>query len=1286
MTWDAMRSMRFASQAVSTPEPRRQGRWRRWILRSLAALAAWIAVTLVVAVVFARSLDQPWVKGRIKELAHALAGVDVDYRAAKLHLLSGVEIADLVVRSPAEFRAFASELVRVERVGARWSPRALLGRGPVIGRVTASGVTLTAVVDEHGKTSFDALGGSPAKSPPAPLSRRASNLLGTAPPIESLDVDRITLALIRTDHGKVSDRIELEHLAASVALTSPSPVGKGFRAVVKLGGSTKPLELALGRTQAGASSSSARAKLWVAVTATPSLMTAALDLRMLEQTFAASVSADHWLHAEATARFDPAAGRTEVMLGHTAAGDGAATADAVAVIPDVGQPTLQSAHGDIDLARLLGWLPAGLVPVTVERAKVRYRIESLIAGPVVKLSEGGTATVDVDVSNATWSGAGGPLRTGDVTLALRAQPSEGGGVAVRGSMKLARTELATGKERAVADDVTVDIDGRRRIDGVVAGRAAARFARVEHGGASSLVAREGRVEIRVDGLHADATNVLAARGDVTLSTDVRSLDARLAGARTKLDGLALRCHTALEGQAPYSAELAADASRLRIDDGDGNLVADAPAHFDGKVHDVQVDVLHPVASRGVVHVSAVVGETRASLDATKATDAIDYALRAEARSLKVVRPFLSSALNAAAPWDRMALAMRSNGRVERLGGGGPKIRETTRLDIEHPAFAGAAAKSVSLRLDSEGTRARQSVDVDLSAQGLAFDGGNPEDDHATLSAVVDGEAPSLEFRLATEGHATTRVSGSLSFDSSRRAVLYAVDAELAHLAELAPLAAKDRGLGAFDLSELEVGLAGRGALLGVVDGVQRDGMVQLSPNPARTAAVEGKAELRLAHFRWEKGDVAIATPSLSWQGDMHVEGTRRTVNSRLAVGTLHVDLGSRDVDVNGIDDSASAVVTGNLTDPEIELRQRLSVRAVEQSIVPEYPLGDVAVTLSVEHNPEDGPDALMHLSDMKIANGRGGTTLAVAGNVAFGGARRTLSVTTSLTQDLGRLSTMPERFRGKGRVAVEANVTSPDLRRYRVLAAMKGEGVTVALPRAGVEVDDANGDVPITMGFDVGEQGVTMQSTGARSPYSMLRFADQHPLLNRSGFLSIARLKTPFVSIAPLVGNLAIEQNVVALRQFEMGVHEGTITGQCGIDWNGAKSTVDLHVRAVGVQSSHGEPFDGNIAVAISAADRTIDGRAEILRIGKHHLLDLLDIEDPLHVDRAMNRIRSALRFGYPESVRLVFDHGFASAHLELGGLASLVSIGELRGIPMGPIVDRMLASMLARSDIKEAE
>jgi hypothetical protein len=327
---------------------------------------------------------------------------------------------------------------------------------------------------------------------------------------------------------------------------------------------------------------------------------------------------------------------------------------------------------------------------------------------------------------------------------------------------------------------------------------------------------------------------------------------------------------------------------------------------------------------------------------------------------------------------------------------------------------------------------------------------------------------------------------------------------------------------------------------------------------------------------------------------------------------------------------------------------------------------------------------VIHVSDLKLENALGGMTLAASGNVDLGGGHRTLSMNTSLTQDLTRLTSIPEFFQGEGRVGIEATVTSPDFALYHVRAAAKGEGVSVHLARAGVDVEAVDGEVPIELVLQAGEHGLELQRSPDRSPYSMLRFADQHPLLTRSGFLSIRRLKTPFVSIAPLVGNLAVEQNIVSLRQFEMGVRGGTVTGQCGLDWDGPRSTVELHVRASGVQSSHGEPFDGNIAVSLSAADRTIEGRAEILRIGERHLLDLLDLQDPLHVDPAMNRIRGALAFGYPDTLRLVFDHGFANARLQLGGLARWISISELRGIPMGPLVDKMLARMLDSSEARE--
>jgi hypothetical protein len=1253
---------------------------KRWALRPLLAFFGLVWAVVIALLILVHGLNQPWLKRRVQAFARTSAGVDLDYRDVRVALLSGVALKGLVVRSPLEVRDLAPDLVAIDHLEAHWSLRSLLGRGPEIEQLAVSGVALTVVVDENGRTSFDMLPqSSPSadRGPPLPLSHRPASWLAKPPPVGKASVDDVVLTLVRADQGHVAERTSVRGVSLAFAA---APAANGWRVQAGLGSQAAPLELQVDRARTEAPAGAARAAFWLAIDATSSALTAEIDLHVLEQTLAPALPVDQRLHAEANARFDPVAGRTEITLDHTALGQGVATATASVELPDSGDPIVRHAQGDVDLARLLQWVPAGLAPVTAERAQVRYQVDSLVAGRIVHLSEGGAVAVDADLSNVVVSAPAGRLQVSGGDLSLRAQPAMGGGVAGRGSIKLVGTRFASGEDGLAAEDLAVDFDGQQAPDGMLAGSVGVRFARVERGGASPVVAREGHVELRTHDLHPDTDEPLASRGNLALSIDLASLDARSLETRVIVDGLTLGVHTTLEGHAPYAVEVEAPISRLRVIGHEGKLFTDAPAHIECRARDIQPDVAHPAASRGVVHAAVDLGDARASLDATKESGAVDFALRVTARSLKAVRPLLPPALTNAAAWDEMAVSMRSSGHVEGIGGGRLAVRQATEVEVERPAFESVAARSLSLVVKSQGNLLQHQADVDLRALGLTFDGGSPSDDHATLSARLDREHPSLQFELATEGRAATKLSGSLSFDPSRRALPYQVEGHLSGIAPLAPLAAKVHELEGFDLSQLEVGLSARGALLGVVAGVGHDGTIELEPSPARTAAIEGKTDLRVAHFRWAKGDTAIVTPALAWHADMRAVGGRRTLDSGIEVGTLHLDLGSHDVDLNGISDEASVAVTGNLADPEIELTQHLSVRAVEQDVVPEYPMGDLAIGLSAER----GPEGVVHISDLRVANGRGGTALAATGNVDLGEGRRTLSVTTSLTQDLARLSTIPERFKGQGRVTVEGNVTSPNLRLCQVRGTLKGEGVSVELPRTGIDMETANGEVPITLALEVGDSGIAFPRSEKRSAYSMLRFVDQHPLLSRSGFLSITRLKTPLLSIAPLVGNLDIDQNVVSLRQFEMGVRGGRITGQCSLHWDGLKSTLEFHVRASGVQSSHGEPFDGNIEVVISAADRTLEGRAEILRIGERHLLDLLDLQDPLHVDPGMNRIRTALRFGYPDNMRLVFDHGFASAHLELGGLARFINIGDLHGIPMGPIVDKMLAPLLDRPDTKE--
>ena len=289
-------------------EPRRA--LRRRVLRPLLALAGLVWAVVIAVLILVHSLDRPWLKRRLQELVRTSSGVDIDYREVRVALFSGVTIEGLVVRSPLEVRSLAIDLLAIDRVEARWSLGSLLGHGPRIEHLAVSGVALTVVVDEQGRTSFDALSQphpSVDRSLPVPLSRRPASWLSTPPTLAKATVDDVELTLVRTEQGHVAERSSLRGASFAFAAT---PAANGWRAQAGLGSPTAPLDLRVERARTEGPAAAARATCWVTIDATSSTLTAIVDLHVVEQTLAASVPVDGRLRAEASARFDVAAGRT----------------------------------------------------------------------------------------------------------------------------------------------------------------------------------------------------------------------------------------------------------------------------------------------------------------------------------------------------------------------------------------------------------------------------------------------------------------------------------------------------------------------------------------------------------------------------------------------------------------------------------------------------------------------------------------------------------------------------------------------------------------------------------------------------------------------------------------------------------------------------------------------------------------------------------------------------------------------------------------------------------------
>lgn len=1236
-------------------------------------------VLLVVSVIaILENLDRPLVKRRIQASVQSAAGVEIDYRAIRLGLLHGIDVDDLVVRSPPEFRSMAPDLVRIGHFEARWSTSLFRGAGRRVERVAVANVELTIAVDEHGKTSFEALfppSSAPATpEPTTPLSRRPRELLAFAPLVPATDVRDVAITVVRvlgTEH--VIERDALRGLDLHV---EAAPVGGDWHVRAALGSAPSHAELALSRTRSDTPAGEARAKLHVTADVTARDLATTLDLELVEQTFAADLPVGHVAHVEARGHFDEAASKTTITVERASIADGIATSTASIDVPDRGAPLLNHAEGQVDGGRLLALVPRTLLPVeaSVEKAAVSYRVDNLDLEALPRLSEGSNATLDGELAGIHVRGIG---RMTKGKLSARIEPGPNESLHARANIGVDGADATVDGQAIRVDGLSVTADASQAKGGALTGNVALALASLDAAGPARIVAKNAKLGVQAANLVVDTEVPLASRGEVTLSSDTGALDVRTRSNRTTLERVALRLHASPTGKEPLAFEADLRAGLAESLDGGGKRLVRTPLHVGISASDLYVDTKKPAASRGKAKVVIGADDLDVTTDLTKAADALDFDLDVKSPRLAALRSLLPSELAKKVPLDRAGLTLHSRGRLDKLASATPSLQQHTELRVDHATFDTTTARAVSVVIDSNGNALRHAIDGSVHAEGLVIAGTAPSDDRVTFGGTFDREQPSLGLHVDATGRLQAKLATSLGFDRSRRAVTFDVEGTASRLAALAPLMASIHGASALDLSKLEGNVSAHGALLGAISNVDRDGNVTFEPAPERTAGLEGTLALSAKHLAWNGGGTTFAAPSIAIDGKLHTDGDRRSVSGRVDAEEVHFVSGLHTFEAGGLHDEFTATATGDLGEPELETKQAIAAQVLKQDVLPTYPVGNAKVNLAFRRSR----DGVLHISNFEMSNGAGGTSLALKGAIDPSEEQKRLSLRGDLRQNLALLSNAPQRFVGRGTANVTLRVESPDLATFRTVADVRVERADLRLPAYGIIVEEADGEVPITIAVRAGPHGIRMMREDQDNPYSSLRFADQHPLLSRSSFISVRRLTTPLVTVAPIAGNLQIEQNIISLRQFEIGLRGGRVTGQCALNWNGEKSTLDMHLRADGVQSSHGEPFTGSAAIAISAGDHNIEGRADILQIGKRHLLDLLDLQDPFHTDTSVNKIRSAMSFGYPDRLRVTFNHGFASVHVTFGGLAGLVSVGDIRGIPIGPLIDRFVAPLLPAKD-----
>ncbi|WNG34906.1 hypothetical protein F0U61_15545 [Archangium violaceum] len=1215
------------------------GRPRRRLVRIIAGVlllpVATLALVLVTAVAALHLLDRPWLKQRLVSRVEAATGLQVDYQTAQVALLSGLRLEGLVVRTPSPFQSVAPELLRVGTLEAQWSPGSLLSGTTLVERVAVRDVALTLVADDAGPTSLTGLMGPEAPEPPpveAPLgaSQQVAALLASAPPVGKVDVSGVSLSYVRVRKGEVLERWSLRGLAAAVEAKYQDD---GWKVFAEMGQTGTPLPLELSREGPAIPSALAQLELTLSAEAGASAARARVDLDVARQTFDPQFTVRTLLHGSASAKFDSEKRRIAIELDRTQLTD-SAEVQAQLVLPDAADvpPVVTRALADVELGRLLQQVPADWRPFSIKRGKVHLDAQEVTLSAMPQLGAQGKLGLDADVAALQLVQDELRVALGDGRVSLVATPDPQKGLTAQLAFTLQGLDVR---------------------------------------GPTTLRVPKASGELKGHQLRPDPSSPIKVAGDAALSGMVDALDVRASGIRATAERLGFQLHAPLAGEPPFALKADVPVGALQVVTADGREVLKGPVHMTLNASEVFPLLDEPRLSRARARLELDVGSMHASMDATKGTDDVAYTLAVQTPDLVAARPFIPESVAARVPWKHLAVNLASTGKLAALFSSSPRLEHRTELRLQRPGWDDVSASNLAVVMHSRGDFWRHKGEVDLQIEGLRVGENDVGSQHQTLTLDLDRRKPSLRLGLTSQAGLKIALDAALAFDRKARALRCDVKGDLPPIGALAPLLAKAQVPAELDPSQLALNVELHGTLLGVITNIASDGTPSLAPAPLRTASFDGKAVVDVRGIRWRQEAQSINLPALHWQVESLADGPRRIVHSNLTVEKLAVRMSDRRLSFADVSSDTTATFTEKREAGEIELKQHLKVRSLEQRPALPYPVQELEWSFSALREP----NGVIHIPDLQLSNGGTSTQLKAKGRLELSDDRRRLSVRGELAQDLSKLA-RPGLLEGSGKVTVDFRVASPNLVVFQTLSDLLLQNVNLRLPESGVSIEMLDGNVPLTENVALYEGRVRLLSDIDVNPYSMLRFADQHPLLSRNGFVSVGSITTPLISIAPLAGNLSINQNMVSLSQLEMGVRGGRITGQCVLDWRGKQSTLEARVRATGVKSSRGEPFDGNAAVVISGKDRSVTGRAEILRIGNRHLLDLLDLEDPHHTDPATNRVRYALGLGYPEHVRVSFNHGFGRLSITMGGLAKLISIDEIRGIPMGPIVDRVIDSL----------
>ena len=822
----------------------------------------------------------------------------------------------------------------------------------------------------------------------------------------------------------------------------------------------------------------------------------------------------------------------------------------------------------------------------------------------------------------------------------------------------------------------------------------------------ALTVANPRAELLALDLRIPKAGVAQAKGRVRARLGAGGLSLESGAASARGAGLDGEITATLTGGPPYAFTADTSAAELEVRPASGPA---PPAIRGGRVSidvtELVPDAAAPLGARGAAAATFDLGAVRGSCAGRIDVGEASGQARLEASSLGPLAGLLPASVRRAVtvPWERVGVSLHAKGTVRGLTEGqqttfdGVVDASLDRVAVSRRGFS-LRAPRIGITGAVEGSARAFEAELDLH---LASPRINRFVGHGALDVTArtrwDSRSPKLDLAVSTGGAGAPEVEGKLSLELDRatKRLRYEAEATLANL-EAAALLLPEAPKGGRPPVVVTGGrLTASGDLRGLVR--RFNGPLPVFAEPlfegvdgTHQLALHARGvEVRSADGLTEIPDLTLSMHATADDGEVH--GTLDLAADRVDVRAGAIEVGARGaaatIEVRSTGEVRSGVLTATIEG---------SVASVEQTAI--AGLGISGLTLA-------GKARLERLEGLRVdrfvfENPAGGTRLELTAAMdglrlgtsipeELGGTegavrpvpgRQSLTIEGTLTQRLEPLSRISDAIRGRGTLVVPFLVESGDRSLYRVASAVEAQAVDLELPGLDLSLTGWNGRVAIEEEVDLGGATPTLIPGPGRNAYTQARFQDIHPFLLGGSFLTLDRLTWRGHSMGPIAGNLRVDRNVISLDQLQLEHAGGSVTGQLSLEYEKGASSVLFRGNVTGLRPTRSEEvLDANAALVLSPEKLEVEGRVQIVRMGRDHLLDALDLLDPYNEDPSINTIRKALALGYPKFVRLRLSHGFMSAKIELGGLAGVVSLGEIRGIPTGPLLSRFVSPLFQR-------